>query len=247
MELDIVAKRPGDSRQRVEAYLKQHPQDARALVIAGRTYAAVGDLAAAEAALRKAVDLDPTQLEGYHVLGQILVRQNKLDQALKAYEERVAERPNDVGGHTMIGMIQLVQGNMPAARERFEKVLSIDPRSSIAANNLAYMDAEAGTNLDVALNRAQAAKAAQPDDANVSDTLGWVYVKRGLPALAISPLEQATQKEPQNPTYHYHLGVAHVKAGDKDRGRLALQRALGISKSFDGADDAQRTLDGLGR
>jgi putative PEP-CTERM system TPR-repeat lipoprotein len=247
LELDIQAKRPGDSKQRIEAHLKQFPQDARALVIAGRTYAAVGDLAAAESALRKAIDLDPTQLEGYHVLGQILVRQKKLDQALKAYEERVAERPDDVSGHTMIGMIQLVQGNMAAARERFEKVLSLDPRSSVASNNLAYMDAEAGTNLDVALNRAQQAKASQPDDANVSDTLGWVYVKRGLPALAVSPLEQATQKEPGNPTYHYHLGIAYVKAGDRDRGRVSLQRALQISKSFAGADDAQRTLDGLGR
>ena len=247
LALDIQAKRPGDSKQRIEAHLKQFPQDAQALVIAGRAYAAVGDLAAAESVLRKAVDVDPTQLEGYHVLGQILVRQKKLDQALKAYQERVAERPNDVPGQTMIGMIMLVQGNMGAAREQFEKVLSLDPRSSIAANNLAYMDAQAGTNLDVALNRAQTAKAARPDDANVSDTLGWVYIKRGLPALAISPLEQATQSDPNNPTYHYHLGVAHVKAGDRDRGRLSLQRALAISKSFDGADDAQRTLDSLGR
>jgi Flp pilus assembly protein TadD len=109
------------------------------------------------------------------------------------------------------------------------------------------MDAEEGTNLDVALNRAQTAKAALPDDPDVNDTLGWVYVKRGLPALAVAPLEQAIQKKPTEPTYHYHLGLAYLKAGDKDRARPALERALRLSSSFQGAADAKRTLDGLGR
>jgi Flp pilus assembly protein TadD len=109
------------------------------------------------------------------------------------------------------------------------------------------MDAELGTSLDVALNRAQVAKAASPDDSDLNDTLGWVYVKRGLPALAVNPLEQAIEKTPSNPLYHYHLGVAHANAGNPDRARVSLQKALQISKRFDGAVDAQRTLDGLGR
>jgi hypothetical protein len=33
--------------------------------------------------------------------------------------------------------------------------LAVDARAAVASNNLAYLDAEAGTNLDVALNRAQ--------------------------------------------------------------------------------------------
>src|SRR5204863_10054592 len=132
-------------------------------------------------------------------------------------------------------------------REAFEQTLSVDTRAAVASNNLAYLDAEAGSNLDVALNRAQAAKAALPDDADVNDTLGWIYVKQGLPALAVSPLEQAIQKRPSEPLYHYHLGVAHQKAGDKDRAREELSRALSLSSSFPNAADAKRALETLGR
>ena len=247
VNLDLAAKRGNEAARRIESQIGKTPDDAVLLLLAGRTYAATGDLARSEAALRKAIAVDPALMESYHVLGQIFVRQNKLDDARAAYELRLKERPNDVGMQTMVGMIQLVQGDMAGARARFEKVLSIDPRSPMASNNLAYMDAEAGTNLDVALNRAQTAKAADPDDANVNDTLGWVYVKRGLPALAVPSLEQAVQKDPKNPIFLYHLGMAHVAGGDKDRARASLQRALQLSKSFEGAADAQRALDALGR
>jgi tetratricopeptide (TPR) repeat protein len=109
------------------------------------------------------------------------------------------------------------------------------------------MDAEAGTNLDIALNRAQTAKAASPDDPDIDDTLGWIYVKKGLPALAISPLESAVQKNPSNPVYHYHLGTAYLKRGDSERAKTLFERALRISSSFQGASEAKRALDGLAR
>jgi tetratricopeptide (TPR) repeat protein len=147
----------------------------------------------------------------------------------------------------MVARILYVQGKPAESRARFEKILSIDPRAAVAANNLAYMDAEAGTNLDVALNRAQTAKAALPEDADVNDTLGWIYVKRGLPALAITPLEQAIQKDPKNPLYHYHLGMAYVGSGDRDRARPALQKALELSADFENAADARQALAALGR
>ena len=194
------------------------------MLLAGRAHVATGDLEAAAGMFQKALQTDPSLAEAYDALGQLFVRQNKLDDARQAYDKRSQERPDDVAAHTMVARILYIQGKPAESRARFEKILSIDPRAAVASNNLAYMDAEAGTNLDMALNRAQVAKAALPDDPDINDTLGWVYVKRGLPALAVNPLEQAIQKNASNPLYHYHLGVAHAQAGDKDRARLSLQR-----------------------
>jgi Tfp pilus assembly protein PilF len=246
VNMHLAAHRRDEAVRTVEAQVAKAPNNARVLVIAGRTYALNGNLDKSEAVLRRAIDVDPSMLEAYHVLGQILVRQKKLDEATKAYEARAAARPDDVSAHTMVAMIQLTQGKMDAARSRFEKVLSIDPRAAVASNNLAYIDAEEGTNLDVALSRAQTAKAALPDDADVNDTLGWVYVRRGLPALAVGPLEQAIQKNPSEPVYRCHLGVAHLKAGDKDRARVELGRALQLSSATSGSCNAKRELDSLG-
>ena len=147
----------------------------------------------------------------------------------------------------MVAKILYAQGKPADSRARFEKILSIDPRAPIASNNLAYLDAEAGTNLDIALNRVQTAKAALPDDPDVNDTLGWIYVKRGLPALAVAPLEQAIQKDQSNALYHYHLGVALSKSGDASRARVELTRALQLAPAFEKAADAKDLLETLGK
>jgi Flp pilus assembly protein TadD len=59
---------------------------------------------------------------------------------------------------------------------------------------------------------------------------------------ALSAFERALQLAPNNPVYHYHLGLAHLKAGNEERGRAALRRALQLKPDFAGADDARRTL-----
>ena len=54
--------------------------------------------------------------------------------------------------------------------------------------------------------------------------------------------ERAIERAPKNPVYHYHLGLAHLKAGNDARGRAALRRALELKPDFAGADDASRAL-----
>lgn len=244
--VDMSEKRFAEAVTKVERHLASAPS-ASTLYLAARTYAAVDRMSEAEVSAQKALSLDPSLRPVYDLLGGLYRQQNKLPEAQKMYEKLSADRPNDVPANTMVGTLHVLQGNMGKARERFERVLSIDPRAAIASNNLAYMDAESGTNLDVALSRAQTAKAALPDDPEVNDTLGWVYVKRGLPTLAVPPLDLAIQKDPKNPLYYYHLGTAYAKAGDKDRARPALQKALQLSSSFPGATEAKQALATLGQ
>jgi Flp pilus assembly protein TadD len=79
----------------------------------------------------------------------------------------------------------------------------------------------------------------------VNDTLGWIYYKKGLAALAIPPLRDSVEKAPKNATYHFHLGLAYVKNGDTAEGRKSLAAALALDPKFKGADEAQRTLASL--
>jgi Flp pilus assembly protein TadD len=101
---------------------------------------------------------------------------------------------------------------------------------------------ERGDNLDIALQLAQTAKAKLPEQAQISDTLGLVYHKRGLAQQALGPFSEAVRLAPQNAAYHYHLGLAQRDAGDRARARASLTQALAISPSFKGADDARQAL-----
>ena len=94
----------------------------------------------------------------------------------------------------------------------------------MAANNLALLYLDSGENIDVALQHAQTAVAAMPEVPEVLDTLGWIYYKKNLSAQAIPPLARSVEKQPKNPVYHYHLGLAQVLAGDSLAGQKC-QRA----------------------
>ena len=63
------------------------------------------------------------------------------------------------------------------------------------------------------LQLAQTAKAKLPDNPGVNDTLGWVYHKKGLGTQAVAALQEAVGKEPRNPLFDAHLGMAHEAQG----------------------------------
>jgi tetratricopeptide (TPR) repeat protein len=54
--------------------------------------------------------------------------------------------------------------------------------------------------------------------------------------------ERARERAPQNPIYHYHLGLAYKDFGDARRARAAFERALELRSDFPGAEDARSRL-----
>jgi tetratricopeptide (TPR) repeat protein len=244
---DIVDKRPQDAQARLDAALAARPKDAPLLMLAGRAAFAGRDMPRAEALFKRAVEADPSYFPAYNGLGQVYVAQNRLDEALRRYEQLATQQPDSVAAHTMVAMILQVQNHPAEARAQYEKILQIDSRAAVAANNLAFMNAEAGTELDTALQLAQTAKSVQPDDPDVDDTLGWVYVKKNLAQLAIEPLRRSVAHTPGNAQYRYHLGVAYAQVGNKALARETLTEALRLQPNFENAGDARRALDALGR
>ena len=112
----------------------------------------------------------------------------------------------------------------------------------MAANNLAYIYAEEGGNLDVALQLAQAAKQKLPEVPEITDTVGWIYYKKELPGMAIPLFEQAVAKDPNSAIYRYHLGLAHLKNGDKPKARAALELVVKNSPQAPEAEEARKAL-----
>ncbi len=243
--LDIRAGNRAAARERVERRVKAEPKNAGMRMIAAHTYIAAGDIPGAERALRDAIELDSTNLLAYSLLGQIYASQRRLDEARIEFEQVAKRLPKAAGPPTMVGMIRELQNNKDEARRWYEKALAVDSGAPVAANNLAWLTAEEGGNLDVALQLAQAAKSRMPNSPEVDDTLGWVYYKKGLNTLAIGSFQASIEKDSKNPLYHYHLGLAYAKNGDKDKARDSLKLALSLNPKFDGAAEAQKTLASL--
>jgi putative PEP-CTERM system TPR-repeat lipoprotein len=242
--LDLTARNYRSARARIDARLAGG-KSAALLVLAARTYAAGADLAAAERFLRRALELDAGYLPAYGALGQLYIMQHRLDEARREFE-LIAERARkSVAAHTMVGILLQMSGDVDGARERFERVLQIDPDAAVAANNLAWIYATNEGNLDVALSLAQTAHKRLPGVAKVSDTLGFIYFRKNLKSLAVSTLKVSAEQEPGNPVFQYHLGLAYAGAGDVARAKASLARALALKADFEGAPQAKTLLASL--
>jgi len=239
--VDIAQKNLSAARERVHAWQQRDPNDARLKVLSARVSLAGGSVAEAEQVLRALVTTDPSQLDAYDLLGRIAISSGRLDRAVADYESLATHSKNPAGPLTLVAMIQDARGDHDAARQQYEKVVAIDPNAGVAANNLAWMYAEAGR-VDEALKLATVAQD-QLKRPEAEDTLGWVYYRKGLWQHAITSFERAIAKAPGNPVYQYHLGLAHLKQGNDEQGRAALKRALAIKPDFNGADDARKALE----
>ena len=141
-----------------------------------------------------------------------------------------------------IGNIYLAEGNLDKASEKFQQALAIDSTMAIAANNLAWVYAEQGKNLDVALGLAQKAKSLSPDEPSFSDTLAWVMYKKGDYSGAVPLLQDCVKKDPGSAQYRYHLGMVLVANGQKDKGKVEVQAALQMKLDSADAQQARQTL-----
>jgi tetratricopeptide (TPR) repeat protein len=133
-------------------------------------------------------------------------------------------------------------GHVAEARTRYEAILAGNKNAVAVLVRLAALYANQRDNLDRALELAATAKQRLPNDPRVSDTLGWVYVRKDLPSLGTRHLEDAVRAEPATALFRYHLGIAHERLGEFPAARDELTRALTLDPNFTGAADAQATL-----
>jgi tetratricopeptide (TPR) repeat protein len=242
VSLDLGEGNLARARAAIEPRLRRRPKDSRLLVLGARVAGAGGDGPRMMTLLKSAIDNDANNTDAYALLGQLYATQGRLEEAVQEYDRISARDPRSVPAHTMAGMLLDGLGRFDAAKQRYVRALEIDPRAAVAANNLAWLYAEKGGNLDQALQLAQLAKERMPEAPDVNDTLAWIYYRKDLPDMAVPPLRLAIERQPDNPIYHYHLALVFMKTGDIDSARESLERALRLNPAFDGAQDARKTL-----
>lgn len=245
LALDLNTRNFAAVKARIDRSVSADAVSPEALLLAARTYGSLKDMASAERVLRLAIERDPTLLPAYSMLAQVYFRQNKLDAARQEFDSLASRQSSPAISLTMSGLILQGQGQSELARTRYEEAVRADSRAVIAANNLAWIYAESGEELQEALRLARAAAEQLPEAPEVLDTLGWVYYKNQLPALAIAPLTRAVERNPKKALYHYHLGLAFAKNNEPQRSRAALAQAIGLDRSAPWIEDARRVMAGL--
>jgi tetratricopeptide (TPR) repeat protein len=134
----------------------------------------------------------------------------------------------------------------PEAKQVYEATLKIEPNNAVVLNNLAFLLAESGGDLNDALTKATRAKQLMPNHYEVSDTLGWIYLKKNLADNAIDIFKDLVAKQPSHSTYHFHLAMALAQKGDKSKALQELKEALKYNPPKEEKDQIQHMISQLG-
>jgi tetratricopeptide (TPR) repeat protein len=159
-------------------------------------------------------------------LGVMQRNLGQYDAALASFEQAGNADPKDIQAFLNGALLCEALGKKKEANDYYNKVLALDSENFLALNNLAYLNADTGTNLDQAMTFAQRAKQKAPDNPDISDTLGYVYYQKNLNAEALRIFRQNVQDHPKNSTFHLHLAMALLKQGDKQGARDEASKAL---------------------
>ncbi len=243
--IEVGTARGPAARARVDRLVAQSPGDVDALMLAARTYASLRDLPKSEELLRTAIQTDAARSEPYSMLARLYLQQLKMDQALTEFKALAQHQPKSVGARTMVAYILQAQNKRDEAKKAYRDALAVDSTAAVAANNLAWMMTEDNGNLDDALQLAQTARTKLPDSPEVSDTLGWIYYKKGMHDAAIIAFKQSVDKQPGTAIFQYHLGFASAKAGQFTQARQALETALKLDPKGAEAAEAKAALSKL--
>jgi tetratricopeptide (TPR) repeat protein len=230
VRLDQKEDRFAESVARVEAASDAEADNAKLRTLSGLVALMDNRPDDAEAAFQEAIELDPTDAAGYEQLARLYAKTSRLNEAVTTYEAAIKARPEDPNLHYFLGTLYSFGGAQDKAIERYEDAIKYGPDLAYPKNDLAYIYAESGKNLDRALDLAQDAKAALPDTATVADTLGWVLYKRGVPSAAISYLKEAVANSDGDIAVSgislHHLAQAYEADGDPEEARQTLRRAI---------------------
>ena len=191
---------------------------------------------------RGLLDKEPKSPSLLFQLGETERRKGDLNASIESFRRCTQEAPNSTSCLLQLGLLMDGTGKREQAKPIYEQILKIEPDHPVALNNLAFIKAEEGNDLDQALTMAQRARQKAPSSPDIADTLGWIYIKKNMSEDAVRVFTDLVQKDPSNPTFHYHYGMALLQKGDRSGAKREFETALRDNPSTDQKSKIQDLL-----
>ena len=263
------AEKFDDAEKTWKEMIERFPDErnARSLALLAKVQSDANRLPAAIETIRDALKTDPNDTGLLQTLVNLLVKADKVDEALGMLQARVAADPNNPESGLLLGyvltqakrsaeaiahyktMIQRFEnneaitklvrsslsivytdmGDFPRAEAELETIFAKEPDDAGVNNDLGYLYADQGKNLEKAESMIRKAVAEDPENSAYLDSLGWVLFKRGKFQEARISLEKAQADTRIDATVPDHLGDVYFQLQEIPKAKAAWERALKLA------------------
>ena len=173
------------------------------------------DLAAAEAAYRRAIELEPASVETRRSLADVLDAQGRSREGAEILQLLAAEQPDDARLHGRLGQLLIRGGDLAGAEAALLRAVELDPAPADPWHDLVNVLTARGRR-DQAITIVQRLVAAASDDDRTHARLREILRQQGGPGDAGGSLCAATALEPGNAVWASGLAAIGGSQGAQD-------------------------------
>ena len=133
-------------------------------------------------------------------------------------------------------------GRLDEAENELWAALQAAPDEPVLLNYLGYLWVDSGRRVDQGAEMLARAHAADPDNGNIQDSLGWAQFRQGQYETAVETLEGAVGKEPANAEIVDHLGDAYWQVGRRREAEWQWSRVLTLEPDAERRAEVEQKL-----
>ena len=195
----IEMARPSDALATARPLAAKHGGEPKILVLLAECEAAVGNRAAAEAAARAALAIDPAFDDALAVLGATLFDAEQFAEAERALREAVRIRPSHYQAHLTLHRLLVATGRTGEAA-KVKVTLDQMARDITRMRDIFALEF-----------------AKTPKNAALYREVGAIFLRAGEVAKGLQWLTDAEKLDPDSPDVHRDLAAAYARLGNRER------------------------------
>jgi tetratricopeptide (TPR) repeat protein len=230
-KLRRAADQIGPATDAVREALKLEPNDSEAESLLATLLGQSGKIDEALEILRSALKRKPDDVELNRLLGYQLSLFGRNDEAIAVYKGMLDRYPNNEemvrSARSGLSVVYINLGELTKAEAELETLLERTPDDAGVNNDLGYLYADRGKNLEKAEQMIRKAVQEEPDNSAYLDSLGWVLFKQGKLSEARDELEKAVKHLTGggDATIHEHLGDVYLRLNEPAKAKAAWEKA----------------------
>lgn len=197
--------------------------EAEYVAILGEAYRQLGRVRSAQGHYDAAVNMLETALPYHPESDDVLIdlaiayfRAAKYEKALTILNKAIAQRPNNIAGHHMLGKTHFMLGNFQRATAELETALKLSPDDYDVAYTLglAYLKEH---KIQPARDIYDRMVQRLGNRAQLRVLIGRAYRETGFLTEAIEEFQKALTLDPKFPRVHYYLGLTYLLKGGAEK------------------------------
>ena len=222
---------PREAQQKQKEYLRKALERDNTLGTSHMLMASLkwrGDLNAKEAEkyFRRAVELEPNNVNTRRGYGLFLAEQGRLDEGIREMELAQKLSPTSLSTMTVLAALYAYARRYDDAIRQYEKVLELDSSYSSAHAGLGWVRARKGAYEEALASLEKAAELETVNKSNVQAFFGYTFAKMGRQDETIRTLHQVEELRKHGQGSWGAMAVIYAAQSEKSQSLISLEKAL---------------------